>query len=216
MRVLLVFIIVLCFGLEDSWAQTVLGTKFMGNGFVNDDHVISDYSNTMCSSFKPIPGKQYIISGWTKEKHTSPQKTYAIAKIKVVFQLKPVNGVTPSAIEKIISPSGAIIDGWQRIIGDFEVPANAKDIAVTLYADSTVEAFFDDIRIHPFNGNLKSFVYDYNTLRLMSELDENNYATFYEYDKEGGLVRVKKETSRGVYTIKETRSSSTKRENQSE
>ncbi|MGK4569023.1 hypothetical protein [Flavobacterium sp. 3HN19-14] len=45
----------------------------------------------------------------------------------------------------------------------------------------------------------------------MAELDENNYATFYEYDKEGGLVRVKKETERGVQTIKESRSSNPKK-----
>ena len=129
------------------------------------------------------------------------KKTYAIAKIKVVFELE--SGGTQ---EKIFSPAGAIIEGWQRIIGDFIIPSNAKNIAVTMYANNTVEAYFDDIRIHPFNGNIKSYVYDYTTLRLLSELDENNYATFYEYDKEGGLVRVKKETSRGVYTINETRS----------
>jgi hypothetical protein len=46
----------------------------------------------------------------------------------------------------------------------------------------------------------------------MAELDENNYATFYEYDLEGGLVRVKKETEKGVYTIQETRSNSPKTE----
>jgi hypothetical protein len=40
----------------------------------------------------------------------------------------------------------------------------------------------------------------------MAELDENNYATFYEYDDDGTLVRVKKETSRGIKTINETRS----------
>ena len=43
-------------------------------------------------------------------------------------------------------------------------------------------------------------------LRLMAELDENNYATFYEYDDDGTLVRLKKETERGIKTIKETRS----------
>ena len=40
----------------------------------------------------------------------------------------------------------------------------------------------------------------------MAELDENNYATFYEYDDDGTLIRVKKETERGIKTIKETRS----------
>ncbi|MBS1565364.1 MAG: hypothetical protein JST39_13305, partial [Bacteroidetes bacterium] len=42
--------------------------------------------------------------------------------------------------------------------------------------------------------------------RLMAELDENNYATFYEYDDDRTLVRGKKETQRGIKTIKETRS----------
>ena len=38
----------------------------------------------------------------------------------------------------------------------------------------------------------------------MAVLDENNYATFYEYDLERNLIRVKKETERGIKTIKET------------
>ena len=76
---------------------------------------------------------------------------------------------------------------------------------------SSNECYFDDIRFYPYNGNMKSFVYDEDTQRLMAELDENNYATFYEYDLEGGLVRVKKETERGVFTIQETRSNNPKR-----
>jgi hypothetical protein len=39
----------------------------------------------------------------------------------------------------------------------------------------------------------------------MAELDERNYATFYEYDEEGKLIRVKKETEKGVMTIQENR-----------
>ena len=53
---------------------------------------------------------------------------------------------------------------------------------------------------------MKSFVYNPQSLRLMSELDENNYASFYEYDDEGTLTRVKKETIKGIKTITETRS----------
>ena len=53
---------------------------------------------------------------------------------------------------------------------------------------------------------MKSMVYDPQSLRLMAELDDRNYATFYEYDEEGTLVRVKKETEKGIYTIKESRS----------
>ena len=70
--------------------------------------------------------------------------------------------------------------------------------------------YVDDIRMHPFNANMKSYVYDPVTLRLSAELDENNYASFYEYDEEGQLVRVKKETSQGIKTIKETRAAKQK------
>jgi hypothetical protein len=40
----------------------------------------------------------------------------------------------------------------------------------------------------------------------MADLDENNFASFYEYDDDGTLIRVKKETERGIKTVRETRS----------
>jgi len=117
-------------------------------------------------------------------------------------------------------PSGKIIEGWQRIVGIISIPTlneNATTaevpkvlrISLSCLAEGT-NCYFDDVRIFPLNGSMKSFVYDKDTQRLMAELDENNYATYYEYDKEGGLVRVKKETEKGVYTIQETRSKSKK------
>ena len=206
----ILLLIIGCIGIESSNAQTIFGSDKGDGGIVKPGGIISSPTNAICGSFKPIPGKQYIISGWTKERHITPQKSYNIAKIKVVFEL--VNGNSITTEEKVFGTSGGIIEGWQRIIGEFTVPSNAKSIGVTLFADNTVEAFFDDIRVHPFNGNLKSYVYDYSSSRLTSELDENNYATFYEYDKEGGLVRVKKETAKGVYTLQETRSGNYKRD----
>ncbi|WP_308993696.1 immunoglobulin domain-containing protein [Mariniflexile litorale] len=114
----------------------------------------------------------------------------------------------------IFSSQGAIIDGWQRVLGEFTIPVDAKLLNINLKSNSTsVNTYFDDIRIHPFDSNMKTFVYHPETQRLMSELDENNYATFYEYDLEGGLVRVKKETEKGVYTIQETRSGNVKATN---
>jgi len=47
-------------------------------------------------------------------------------------------------------------------------------------------------------------VYDPVTLRLSAELIETIYATFMNMMKRG-LIRVKKETERGIMTLKETK-----------
>lgn len=106
-----------------------------------------------------------------------------------------------------MKPAGNIIEGWQRYEAEILIPVTATGINVRLKnLTSTDTVYFDDLRMHPFNANMKSFVYHSSNLRLMSDLDENNYASFYEYDDEGTLVRVKKETQAGVKTIQETRS----------
>lgn len=169
------------------------------------------------TSYRPIPGEKYVISGWVYEVHESTPLTYT-SFIRVSYTDEDAVII---ATEEF-TPSGAIIDNWQRIIGEFTIPTNAVAIKIELvYSPNIVlqnpppnlVAYFDDIRVHPFNGNLKSFVYDPATQRLLAELDENNYATYYDYDREGGLVRVKKETEKGVYTIQETRSSTRKIDN---
>ncbi|WP_158594718.1 Ig-like domain-containing protein [Ulvibacterium marinum] len=119
--------------------------------------------------------------------------------------------ITVPENSRVFTPKGAVIDGWQRISSVFPIPADAAYMRINLKTNlDGVNAYFDDVRMLPINGNMKSFVYDPITQRLQAELDENNYATFYEYDTEGGLVRVKKETERGIYTIQETRSGNTK------
>ncbi|MDI5887642.1 PKD domain-containing protein [Flavobacterium yafengii] len=167
-----------------------------------------------CASFNLIKNEKYLISAWVKENNPDiPQqqfKNYDKGYISVSFI--DTGGVSIATPQKFYA-TGGIIDGWQRIIGEFVVPNNVDDMNLELVNENTdLEklVYFDDIRILPSKGNMKSFVYDQATQRLMAELDENNYSTFYEYDLEGGLVRIKKETEKGIFTIQETRSGNTK------
>lgn len=98
-----------------------------------------------------------------------------------------------------------IINGWQQADLTFRTGAAATTLVLTLVPGSG-GAYYDDIRIFPLNANMKSFVYHPLNEKLMATLDENNYATFYEYDQEGNLIRTKKETEKGIITISESRS----------
>lgn len=165
-----------------------------------------------CSGYKPMPGKDYLLSAWVKEERNEQVITYTLPKIKLIFNKFNADGSVGTATGSPVvfaTSNSDIIEGWQRIFGKFSIPLGTDMLSIELVNESTsIPVFFDDVRIHPVDGSMKSFVYDPETFKLMSELDENNYATFYEYDKEGGLVRVKKETAKGIKTIQETRSGS--------
>lgn len=187
-------------------------------------NVVSHFSKTInvidcppcynCTSFDLLKDEKYLVSAWVREEYENDPhrqfKNYENSAVSIGF-----TGIDGNFLTAPVQffPSGEIIDGWQRIVGEFVVPTDVDDIHIELLnlnQDGKV-AYFDDVRVLPSKGNMKSFVYDQKTQRLMAELDENNYSTFYEYDLEGGLIRVKKETERGVFTIQETRSGNTKK-----
>ena len=154
-------------------------------------------------SFSPLVGKKYVLSMWLSEDGVASLTNYENVEVFVDF---PVIGVSKGPFHS----SGQIIDGWQRLEAAIDIPYNAKKIRIRVENKGTNGVYMDDIRFHPFNSNMKSYVYDPTNFRLMAELDENNYATFYEYDEEGALVRVKKETVRGVSSIQESRNNTKK------
>ncbi|MBC9913356.1 hypothetical protein [Chitinophaga varians] len=149
--------------------------------------------------FSPVAGKRFLFSVWVKEEQDCKCTSYSSSEITLL-----VGG--PVRVTATAKPKGAIIDGWQQYEGVIDVPTGSTAFNVVIVPQNNVNVYYDDLRVHPYNANMKSFVYDPVNLRLMAELDENNYATFYEYDDDGTLTRVKKETERGVKTIKETRS----------
>ena len=186
-------------GISISAFSSTVNLEFLNTEVTDPTGPCTDCGN----SFNPIPGEKYWMSAWVKVGAPEQQLTYEDGLDGPYLRVSFLG--TTSVIPELL-PSGDIIDGWQRIVGSFTVPSGADNILVAMYGDGDYETYFDDIRIHPFNGSMKSYVYDGETFWLLSELDDNNYATFYEYDNEGGLIRIKKETSRGVVTIQETRS----------
>jgi len=174
------------------------------NGCISTRPIAS--TDSMFNGLFTVPAnKPMVFSAWVKEDCGTPCNLTSYAQNQVQLQFNDgANTVFP------FKPTGPIIEGWQRYEGTFTAPATATSMNMKLINSSTSMIYFDDIRMFPFNGNMKSYAYDPRTLRLSAELDENNYATFYNYDEEGQLVRVKQETIQGIKTIKETRSAKQK------
>ncbi|RYZ85217.1 MAG: VWA domain-containing protein, partial [Proteobacteria bacterium] len=131
-----------------------------------------------CFSFQPEPGKSYVLSAWVKEEHSVQVESYPSPKITINF--KSLNEQPLGHVDCMAS--GPVIEGWQRIVQKFEAPsADTAFMQFQLINQSQdVPVFFDDIRIYPVSGSMKSFVYDPENFKLMSELDDNNFATYYE------------------------------------
>jgi hypothetical protein len=142
------------------------------------------------SGFSPRSNNtSYIFSAWIKDAQPSGKTS----DLKLT-----VNGTSYDLAAK------AWVEGWKLVEVIF--PVSAGKITMELSTGST-NTRVDDIRIYPEKATIKTFAYDPKNLRVMAELDENNLSTLYEYDDEGSLIRLKKETDRGIMTIKENRSS---------
>ena len=193
-----------------KYSLLLLGLVFWNTAMGQQKTIIEDEDCEYCSSFDLIRNETYLISGWVKEKRELNNQAVTYDNIAISIDMLDYNG---NVLEiKQFFPDGDVIEGWQQIIGEFKVHPAVDDFRIRLQNLNTgnVIAYFDDIRVLPSDASMKSYVYDQENNRLMAELDDNNYATFYEYDHEGGLVRIKKETERGVFTIQETRSSQVK------
>jgi len=151
------------------------------------------------TKFSLKSGKKYLLSFWMKDMGYNPDTLSSSIPLKIFLD----NVAVSLVYVKVMKP----IEGWQKV----DVELNLSSLANTEIRIERIQnmpnVFLDDIRIQPYNASVKSYVYNDITLKLMAELDENNYATFYEYDEEGALARLKKETANGVFTIKEIKKS---------
>lgn len=146
-----------------------------------------EFSNSLTTpsagKFLPQASKDYYFSAWVKVQDNAA--TTATLKVDG----NTINTSTYNTQR---------IEGWQRLEGNFTSGTTSITIKIEA-AGGTV--YVDDVRIQPFRSAMKTYVYDTKTLWLKAELDDRNYATFYNYDEEGNLVQIKKETKDGVRTI---------------
>jgi hypothetical protein len=156
----------------------------------------------------------YLLSAWvrTDESFAVNKLTYVTAGNTQPRMLVQLKDASQNVIDSTyLDPAGNVIEGWQRISKVIKISPSSGGTPVAfvkiklINGNSTQKAFFDDFRIQPYRSTMKTYVYDPRSNRLLATLDDENFATFYEYDQSGMLERVKRETERGIMTIQESR-----------
>lgn len=146
-------------------------------------------ANEQAAGFSPVSGKNYLLSLWVND---NAPETNVINGLTVTINGLPQN----------VSNPAPVVEGWKQLNLVFQAAGT-----FSLQIGGGASIYVDDIRLQPFDAEMKTFVYDDQSLRLMGQLDENNFGILYEYDEEGTPIRTKKETERGVMTVKESRQS---------
>lgn len=181
------------------------GTDFIN--YHNNNHEYLLASETFLPQLNFEYNEKYSILVWVKKDIPCPEENYGDDIL--TLRLMNSNNQVIHTINNCMNPKSKIIDGWQLyeyILDPSELPFGNNYAFLEFNLNSgLVQTYFDDFRISPLKSSTTAFVYHDETLRLMAGLDQNNYATFYEYDDEGELIRTKKETERGIFTITETR-----------
>ncbi|MNJ90835.1 hypothetical protein D3C87_84750 [compost metagenome] len=140
--------------------------------------------------FRPTSGKEYIVGGWIRKGTSS-------ASINVRLTGGGA-AITP------VMTTGREIEGWVRVESQpFEIPVGYTGISISLTNSGVSPVYFDDIRVHPFLAGMTTVVYDPVTLLPIATHDGYNYTTFYNYDENLELVRIKVETEEGIKTVME-------------
>jgi hypothetical protein len=152
-------------------------------------------------SFHVDSGRNYVLRFWAKKTVTIPGDPKAQQGFNGSVQFVGPIGSSNQPIVVDARPVSALIEQWQQWEVLFTPPGNGRSTVVFLPGGYS----YDDFKIVPVDGNSKGFVYHPITRKLMASLDENNFATFYEYDAGGNLIRTKKETDQGIITLNEAR-----------
>lgn len=98
---------------------------------------------------------------------------------------------------KLSSFTGLSLGNTVRVIISSGYP-----LATVLNPATTV--WLDDVRVQPYDAHMTAYVYDVNTLRLLTSFDDQHFGLYYQYNQEGQLVRKIVETEKGMKTVQET------------
>jgi hypothetical protein len=156
-----------------------------------------------------LPGHTYKCAVWVTT--NSNPNAYINAYLYGKHSNAPFTAISTTVSKTLNDASNVTVGSWKLISVEIQVPddfttANAQaspGLFVTLMnpvSGGTV-SYFDDFSIHPIDAKVSNYLYDYKTGLVTATLDNENFATFFEYDASGRVLLVSKETLSGIKKI---------------
>lgn len=161
------------------------------------------------------PGEMYALQLWVSRTDENVPTYFDLSnsmspddRLHIAVKFYNTSGNLLST-SPIFEPAGRLVEGWQKIEGEFTVPAGTENISFVLnsgdVSESPESAYLDDIRLQPLQSKMSCHVYNTGDYRLHATLDDDNFALRYQYDEAGNIYLIQKETVDGWRTIQESR-----------
>jgi YD repeat-containing protein len=109
-------------------------------------------------------------------------------------------------------PNNIIVGDWILMSVQLTVPENylpsggshGNGFGISVLNSGSTTAWFDDLMIRPVDAPITGTVYDPKTARVIATLDNENFASWFEYDAAGRVTATYVETRLGVKKTSET------------
>lgn len=163
-------------------------------------------------STAPTDDKGILCRVWARtRRHSTESEIYNFldCQLQVNLEVTNSNGTYVTNMNlTFVSQTGA----WALYQGvlkesfssiNFNNPHNLKVNIKSDRASASKPVWIDDFVIQPLYSEATCYTYDLEKIRLDATLDNNHFATYFQYDGEGKLHRMLKETINGVYTVSE-------------
>jgi hypothetical protein len=145
----------------------------------------------------------YIAKVWVHK--TSPENA------ALNIQLTGTTGSGALSVTKTViksDPLNVIVNDWILMSAEIVVPADfiltsthSMSVYLTNASGTSGNAYFDDLSFHPKDAVITGNVYNDKTGLLVAQLDNENFATLYDYDEAGRIVATYKEYSGGTKKV---------------
>ncbi|HBX53203.1 MAG: hypothetical protein A2275_05655 [Bacteroidetes bacterium RIFOXYA12_FULL_35_11] len=188
--------------------------ELIGSSFIHNGNSIIPHSGEFCLR---VPGSSTYSPGFTaKHDPSTPHVLDRGRTYRASVWVNKYSSLTVSLCaslngshsgggsidvfrSKSINNADLTIGDWKLLTIEIDVPEdyvsqNYGTNDLRFYVSGNEDFFIDDFRVHPIDAPMKTFVYDKSTDLLISELNNDNLATFYIYDAASRLIETKIES----------------------